>query len=192
MPYPAKNVGPVWISRLRKILWGIRIDVSHLFGTSAKEGRRSAKRTMRQINVGQRSTCQADHSSDSGRNAEHRVSHSLSDLCADFHQGLNRLIDNVIRLVVEQRGKAPLLTAIMVCEQSIQRQRYEHLLLTPDMIARHGMNRITVYRALVDLERAGLVTVRRRRGEQSSGFDRSGSFGRGRLRSQVGLNTEEN
>ena len=69
-----------------------------------------------------------------------------------------------LKLAGEQRGKAPLLTAIMVCEQSIQRQRYEHLLLTPDMIARHGMNRITVYRALVDLERAGLVTVRRRRG----------------------------
>ena len=69
-----------------------------------------------------------------------------------------------LKLAGVQRGKAPLLTAIMVCEQSIQRQRYEHLLLTPDMIARHGMNRITVYRALVDLERAGLVSVRRRRG----------------------------
>lgn len=69
-----------------------------------------------------------------------------------------------LKLAGRQRGKAPLLTAIMICEQSIQLGRYEHLLLTPDMIGRHEMNRVTVYRALVDLERAGLVSVRRRRG----------------------------
>jgi DNA-binding transcriptional ArsR family regulator len=84
-------------------------------------------------------------------------------------------------------------TPIMVCEQSIQHQRYEHLLLTPEMIARHGMNRITVYRALVDLERAGLVTVRRRRGNSplvSIVADHLNEADQ--LCSQVGLNTKEN
>jgi len=67
-------------------------------------------------------------------------------------------------LTAKLRGKAPLQTAIMICAKAIHLRRYNHILLTPKAIAAQGMNRVTVYRALVDLERADLIAVRRERG----------------------------
>lgn len=62
-------------------------------------------------------------------------------------------------------GKGPIATAVMVLVMSRELDRRTFIMLTIRTRERHGIGAMTMYRALLDLERAGLVTVRRQRGQ---------------------------
>ncbi len=73
--------------------------------------------------------------------------------------------NSLFRAAAALPGKGPLATVAMLLVLSLRLSRSDHLLLTPRTLTEFGIGRGMVYRALVELEAQGLLTVRRRRGQ---------------------------
>ena len=63
------------------------------------------------------------------------------------------------------RGKTPLQTALMILTQAVEYGRYGGIVLYPKTLEEHGLKRTAVYRALLELQRIGLVDVKRKYGK---------------------------
>ena len=62
-------------------------------------------------------------------------------------------------------GRGPSATAIMLANQCRKLDRHKHILILPKTLRRYGLTSITTYRALEQLQSAGLVNVHRKRGQ---------------------------
>lgn len=62
-------------------------------------------------------------------------------------------------------GRGPSAMAIMLANQCRHLDRHEHILVMPKTLRRYGLTSITGYRALEQLQSAGLIEVHRRRGQ---------------------------
>ena len=72
---------------------------------------------------------------------------------------------NWLRSAAPLPGKAPLQMAVLLQFLSIEYQRTEFILLTPEWLSSAGFSRVTAYRALGALERAELIEVERQQGK---------------------------
>jgi len=83
---------------------------------------------------------------------------------ADAPLGIERFT-SLLKAAAKLPGKGPLATAAMLVDSSLRLHRTDHILLAPKALHEFGLGRGAVYRALVQLEQLGLLTVRRNKGQ---------------------------
>ena len=69
-----------------------------------------------------------------------------------------------LKVAAKLPGRASVVTAIMIWDLAVRLDRRQCIMVTPTKLSTVGLGRVTTYRALIDLENAGLITVTRKQG----------------------------
>lgn len=95
---------------------------------------------------------------------EHSQHGRSRDVISEQHPAHTMTSECVIRWLtsaLSASGKSSLKMAVVILGLSIQLNRQRFIMLTSKSLAEHGFHQSTAYRALRELESAGVVSVRR-------------------------------